>query len=61
MSKLSTLTAAADRGGTAVEYALIAGIMVLAIAVAAMALGAVIDNPFAAAAECTGDLGKCPK
>jgi len=61
MVRLRARSWCGDRGGTAVEYVLIMGVIALAIALAAIALGAVVDNPFTSSADCVGDIGECPK
>jgi len=51
----------ADRGGTALEYALIMTVVAVAVAVAVIALGDVVENWFSAADACVDDIANCPK
>jgi Flp pilus assembly pilin Flp len=48
-----------DRGGTALEYVLVMAVVALAIAVAVIGLGDVVENWFSTAAQCAGDIGEC--
>ena len=57
----SEVCAADDRGATAVEYALLLSVIVLTVALAAIALAAVLDDPFTAASNCLQDIAQCPR
>ena len=48
-----------DRGGTALEYALVMAVVALAVAVAVIGLGDVVENWFTTATECAGDIAEC--
>ena len=48
-----------DEGGTAIEYALVMAVVALAIAVAVIGLGDVVENWFTTATECAADITEC--